>query len=102
MLIGFGVRAGLLSADYPGWSRFAEQFEQIELRLSPYKSWFIIFLVIAVVLYLVYKFLRNPIPTGDPSEVPIIGTRIAAVMPAPTPEQIAATAPGEAALSEQE
>src|SRR5262245_703503 len=28
-------------------SRFAEQFEEIELKLSPYKSWFIIFLVIA-------------------------------------------------------
>jgi membrane protein DedA with SNARE-associated domain len=34
--------------------------------------------LVAVTLYLIYHFYRSPVTTGDPTEIPIIGTTVAA------------------------
>jgi len=35
----------------------------------------------AVAVYLLYAFFRHPVQTGDPGDVPIIGSQIAAHLP---------------------
>jgi membrane protein DedA with SNARE-associated domain len=68
-------------------SQFQELFERIERRLSPAKPIIILVLVLGVAGYLLYQFLRRPIPTGDPEELPIIGHQVATALPHrdPTP-----------------
>jgi membrane protein DedA with SNARE-associated domain len=62
-------------------SHFLEIIESIEKRIAPYKATLILFVLGAVAAYLLYVFLRRPIPTGDPEEVPIIGHQIATHLP---------------------
>src|SRR5262249_26383897 len=54
-------------------SQFQELFERIEQKLSPARPIIILVIVLGVAGYLLYQFLRRPIPTGDPEELPIIG-----------------------------
>ena len=67
--------------DYGLGQSFADTFAAWEEQVAPYKTIFIIVLIVVAVLYLAYRFLRNPIPTGDPEEVPLIGHQIATHMP---------------------
>jgi membrane protein DedA with SNARE-associated domain len=62
-------------------TQFLELFEHLEQKINPYKPILFLTLLAAVVAYIAYVFLRHPIPTGDPEEVPIIGSQIAAHMP---------------------
>lgn len=64
-------------------SQFEAQFKAWEDQIAPYKSALILGALAVVAAYLLYKFLRNPVPTGDPTEVPLIGPRIAAALPPP-------------------
>jgi membrane protein DedA with SNARE-associated domain len=50
--------------------------EGVETRLKPI---LIIVVVGLVVAYLLWQFLRHPVSTGDPSEVPLIGQQVAQV-----------------------
>jgi membrane protein DedA with SNARE-associated domain len=51
--------------------------EGVETRLKPI---LIIVVVGLVVAYLLWHFLRHPVPTGDPEEVPLIGPQVASHM----------------------
>jgi hypothetical protein len=55
-----------------------ENAEGALMKLGP-----IIILVglIALAVYLLYRFLRNPVSEGDPEEVPIIGHQVASHIP---------------------
>jgi membrane protein DedA with SNARE-associated domain len=76
--LGYG-----LGAQFEAW------FKRVEDQIWPYKTVLLIAVAAVVVAYLLYRYLRNPVPTGDPAEVPIIGPKIAAVLPAPTEEELA-------------
>jgi membrane protein DedA with SNARE-associated domain len=62
-------------------SQFLELIESWEASIAPYKAVLLILLLVAVIAYLTYSFLRRPIPTGDPEEVPLIGHQIATHLP---------------------
>ena len=49
-------------------------------RLKPL---LIVLPILAVGLYLLIHFLRKPVPTADPAELPIIGPQVAAKIEAP-------------------
>jgi hypothetical protein len=50
--------------------------------------------ILAVGLYLLVHFLRKPVPTADPKEVPLIGSQVAAKIENPKPPET--TPPPEA------
>jgi membrane protein DedA with SNARE-associated domain len=56
--------------------------EHAEERLKPI---LIIVAIGLVVAYLLWHFLRHPVPTGAPEEVPIIGPQVASHMESPDP-----------------
>jgi membrane protein DedA with SNARE-associated domain len=62
-------------------SHFLEMIEKIEKRIAPYKAILVLIVLGSVALYLLYAFLRRPVPTGDPEDVPIIGHQIATHLP---------------------
>jgi membrane protein DedA with SNARE-associated domain len=84
-------------------AHFLELFAALEQRIAPYRAIIIITMLLAVAGYLLYVFLRHPIPTGDPEEVPLIGHQIAVHMPGQAHEDgaqegsAAAQAPSESA-----
>jgi membrane protein DedA with SNARE-associated domain len=78
-------------------SQFKELIEHLEAQINPYKPIFFLALLIAVAGYLAYVFYRHPIPTGDPNEVPLIGSQIAAHMPKMEGTSAVSAAPDAAA-----
>ena len=62
-------------------NQFEELLEGWENQLASYKPLFFVVLLGLVAAYLLYTFLRRPIPTGDPEEVPLIGHQIAVHIP---------------------
>src|SRR5262245_22204120 len=74
-------------------AQFTELIEHLEQEIAPYKPILLLALLGLVAGYLLYSFLRHPIPTGDPEEVPLIGHQIAVHLP--EPEQKPAPAPPE-------
>ncbi len=62
-------------------SHFIDLLKTVEDRFAPYRAVLIILVLGVVVAYLLYAFLRKPIPTGNPKDVPIIGPKIAAHLP---------------------
>jgi membrane protein DedA with SNARE-associated domain len=61
--------------------QFRELIEKLEARITPYKTIILILLLCGAGAYLLYRYLRQPIPTGDPEEVPLIGHQIATALP---------------------
>jgi len=57
--------------------QFQDLIEHLEKEISPYKPVFFLMLLGAIVAYLSYIFIKHPIPTGDPEELPIFGNQIA-------------------------
>ena len=55
-----------------------ELYERLEHRVAPLLYILALFAILAVGLYLLLHFLRKPVPTGDPKELPIIGNQVAA------------------------
>ncbi len=84
-------------------AQFLELIESLEQKIMPYKTIFLILVLMLVGAYLLYRYLRQPIPTGDPEEVPLIGHQIATALPdqhpdpAPTPDS---SGPEEAARAQ--
>ncbi|MFO0928950.1 MAG: DedA family protein [Gemmataceae bacterium] len=68
-------------------SQFRDLLLHLEEQIAPYKPVGLLLLLGAVTGYLLYVFLRHPIPTGDPEEVPLIGHQIAAHMPQSTDDE---------------
>ena len=62
-------------------NQFAELIQRWEEHIKPYKTLFIVLLLVSVAGYLLYLLFRHPIPTGDPEEVPLIGHQIAVHIP---------------------
>jgi membrane protein DedA with SNARE-associated domain len=54
--------------------QFKEAIVRVESNLKPI---LIVIVLAAVVAYILYLFLRHPVTTGDPEEVPLIGHQIA-------------------------
>jgi len=81
--LGYGVSKGFVD------QRRLDQIEEWEHWLASYKMWLLAAVVLVVGGYLLYRFIRHPIQTGDPDEVPLIGasiTKVLPVAPAPTTE----------------
>src|SRR5260370_40386483 len=57
---------------------FKELVEAIENDLIPYRPILVLAALVAVTAYLIYHFLRSPVTTGDPKEIPLIGNQVAA------------------------
>ncbi len=62
-------------------AQFKELIESLENQVNAAKPILILALMLAVGAYLLNKFLRRPIPTGDPKELPLIGPQVAAHLP---------------------
>lgn len=56
------------------FKEFVEGVEQEVIRARPI---IILLALVAVAIYLLINFLRRPLPTGDPEELPIIGHQVA-------------------------
>jgi membrane protein DedA with SNARE-associated domain len=81
---GFGALIGgsvFFFLGYALGSQFQDVIENWEASIAPYKLVLLILLIIALLAYLIWSFLRRPIPTGDPEEVPLIGHQIATHLP---------------------
>jgi membrane protein DedA with SNARE-associated domain len=57
---------------------FQDLIMRAEERVDRYKPILILIGVAAVTGYLIYHFIRRPVSTGDPQELPLIGGRVAA------------------------
>jgi membrane protein DedA with SNARE-associated domain len=86
---------------------FKELYDHVEGDIKRLKPLLILLPILAVGVYLLVHFLRKPVPTADPEELPIIGSQVAAKIDSgePAPEECpppAAPAPdGAAPKSEQ-
>lgn len=76
--LGYGVSKGIVPETH------LHRVEAAENWLLDHKVWLIAGVAAVVLGYLLYKFIRHPIQTGDPDEVPLIGSKIVAVLPAAT------------------
>jgi membrane protein DedA with SNARE-associated domain len=82
---GIGALIGIPLFFFLGYTlgeQFRDLIENLENRITPYRTIILIVLLSAVGAYLLYRYLRQPIPTGDPEEVPLIGHQIATHLPA--------------------
>ena len=57
---------------------FLELLESFETKVTAYRPILILAALVAVAAYLIYHFYRSPITSGDPAEIPLIGTKVAA------------------------
>jgi membrane protein DedA with SNARE-associated domain len=57
-----------------------DQFRDLLTRVENLKPFLIVVVLAAVLGWLLYYFLRHPVTTGDPEEVPIIGHQVAVHM----------------------
>ena len=61
---------------------FTDQFRELvdaaEHKVDQVKPLLIVVALGGVGLWLLYNFLRSPVPTGDPEELPLIGKQVAA------------------------
>jgi membrane protein DedA with SNARE-associated domain len=78
-------------------SQFLELVERLERQASAVKPILILLLLVAVTGYLLYLFLRRPIPTGDPKELPLIGPQVAAHLPTKPASEASTGPPADAA-----
>src|SRR5262249_17375317 len=69
---------------------FGTQLQQLvenaDKKVHEAKPYLIIAGLLAVGAYLLYHFLRGPVTTGDPHEIPIIGDQVAAKVGIPGAE----------------
>jgi len=66
--------------------------------LTPYKTVILILLLSVAGAYLIRRYLRQPIPTGDPEEVPLIGHQIATHLPTSPPDNTPSPQPASEAI----
>jgi len=77
---------------------FKDLYEHVQGDLKRLKPLLILLPILGVGIYLLVHFLRKPVPTGDPKELPILGnqvaTRIESTYPAPeAPKESAPPSP---------
>src|SRR5262249_6769011 len=62
---------------------FTNSFKNLVLEAEAHiKPILIIAVIVGVCVYMLFHFLRKPVPEGDPEEMPIIGPEIASHLPA--------------------
>jgi membrane protein DedA with SNARE-associated domain len=59
---------------------FKDLVDPIEEKIEYYRPILIMVAIVAVAVYFFYHFLRKPVPTGDPKELPLIGPKVAATI----------------------
>ena len=75
--------------------------ERVEGDLKRLSPLLVVLAILAVGLYLLVHFLRKPVPTADPEELPILGHQVAVKMESPetppcqAPEAAPPTADGK-------
>jgi membrane protein DedA with SNARE-associated domain len=57
---------------------FKQLIEAIAKGFTQYRPILILAFLVAVGAYMIYHFLRSPVTTGDPKEIPLIGSQVAA------------------------
>jgi membrane protein DedA with SNARE-associated domain len=57
---------------------FKELIEAIANGLTQYRPILVLGALVAVGTYMIFHFLRSPVTTGDPKEIPLIGSQVAA------------------------
>jgi membrane protein DedA with SNARE-associated domain len=77
---------------------FKELYDHVEGDLRRLKPLLILLPILAVGIYLLVHFLRKPVPTADPEELPIVGSQVAAKLESPDAEP---ETPKEAAPADQ-
>jgi membrane protein DedA with SNARE-associated domain len=69
---------------------FTDQFRDLvteaEVEVSRVRPLVILAGILGVAVYCLVKFLRHPVHTGDPQELPLIGDQVAATMQGPSDE----------------
>jgi membrane protein DedA with SNARE-associated domain len=69
---------------------FTDQFRDLvtkaEVEVSRIRPLVILAAILGVAVYCLVKFLRHPVHTGDPEELPLIGDQVAATMEGPADE----------------
>jgi membrane protein DedA with SNARE-associated domain len=65
---------------------FMELFRRVEGDLNRLRPLLVLLPILGVGLYLLIHFLRKPVPTADPEELPIIGHQVAVKIESPEPE----------------
>jgi membrane protein DedA with SNARE-associated domain len=58
---------------------FTDQFQRAVERMESYRPLIVVLVLAAVASYLVYHFLNQPVTTGDPKELPVIGGQVAKI-----------------------
>ena len=80
---------------------FQELYKLVEGDLKRLSPLLVVLAILAVGLYLLVHFLRKPVPTADPEELPILGHQVAVKMESPetppcqAPEAAPPTADGK-------
>jgi membrane protein DedA with SNARE-associated domain len=69
---------------------FKDLFERVEGDVNRVRPLLILLPILLVGIYLLVHFLRKPVPTGDPEELPIIGHQVAVKIENPEPPADAA------------
>jgi membrane protein DedA with SNARE-associated domain len=64
---------------------FQELYRHVEGDLRRLKPLLILLPILAVGIYLLVHFLRKPVPTADPEELPLIGHQVAVKIESPEP-----------------
>lgn len=74
---------------------FLDLFRRVEQDVNRLRPLLIVLPILAVGIYLLVHFLRKPVPTADPEELPILGSKVAATIEhlAPPPEAPQEVAP---------
>jgi membrane protein DedA with SNARE-associated domain len=76
---------------------FGDQFREIivraEGRVEKLKPLLVLLGITAVASWLLYHFLRKPVATGNPAELPLIGDKVAAQIEGPHPSAPVADCP---------
>jgi membrane protein DedA with SNARE-associated domain len=75
-------------------NQFVELIENIEKQVNVARPLIILLILAGVAAYALYLFVRRPIPTGDPEELPLIGHQVAVHLPVkPGPQEAADARP---------
>jgi membrane protein DedA with SNARE-associated domain len=86
----------LFYLSYQFTDSFKQLFDLLEGDLKRLSPLLVVVSILAVGLYLLIHFLRKPVPTADPEELPIIGHQVAAKIELPPdrpPDQAKEAAP---------
>jgi membrane protein DedA with SNARE-associated domain len=87
----------LFLLSYKFTDSFTELYHHVQGDIKRLEPLLILLPILAVGIYLLIHFLRKPVPTADPEELPIVGSQVAAKLESPEPAgALKETAPPDA------